>query len=146
MAATQDSYYLPSPSRWPITGSIGLFTLLGGFAILLVAVSWQIVPMFYMTAPYPRWVTRLSLGLIAVTVAGLTATTFTDVAPNYRFAAALPGAIAIWVLLPAFPLGRHSRSSWRPTRCRRPDRSARRTIHPRRPLSATARSNCSRPG
>jgi len=35
MAATQDSYYLPSPSRWPITGSIGLFTLLGGFAILL---------------------------------------------------------------------------------------------------------------
>jgi cytochrome c oxidase subunit 3 len=35
MAATQDSYYLPTPSRWPITGSIGLFTLLGGFAILL---------------------------------------------------------------------------------------------------------------
>ena len=35
MAATHDSYYLPSPSRWPITGSIGLFTLLGGFAILL---------------------------------------------------------------------------------------------------------------
>jgi cytochrome c oxidase subunit 3 len=35
MAASQDSYYLPSPSRWPITGSIGLFTLLGGFAILL---------------------------------------------------------------------------------------------------------------
>ncbi len=35
MAASQDSYYLPSPSRWPITGSIGLFSLLGGFAILL---------------------------------------------------------------------------------------------------------------
>ncbi len=35
MAASQDSYYLPSPSRWPITGSIGLFMLLGGFAILL---------------------------------------------------------------------------------------------------------------
>jgi len=35
MAATHDSYYLPNPSRWPITGSIGLFTLLGGFAILL---------------------------------------------------------------------------------------------------------------
>ncbi len=35
MAATQDSYYLPSPSHWPIVGSIGLFTLLGGFAILL---------------------------------------------------------------------------------------------------------------
>ncbi len=35
MAATHDSYYLPNPSRWPIMGSIGLFTLLGGFAILL---------------------------------------------------------------------------------------------------------------
>lgn len=35
MAATQDSYYLPTPSRWPITGSIGLFCLLGGFAVLL---------------------------------------------------------------------------------------------------------------
>jgi cytochrome c oxidase subunit 3 len=35
MAATHDSYYLPTPSRWPITGSIGLFTLLGGFAMLL---------------------------------------------------------------------------------------------------------------
>jgi cytochrome c oxidase subunit 3 len=35
MAASQDSYYLPSPSHWPITGSIGLFTLFGGFAILL---------------------------------------------------------------------------------------------------------------
>ena len=35
MATSQDSYYLPSPSHWPITGSIGLFTMLGGFAILL---------------------------------------------------------------------------------------------------------------
>ncbi len=35
MAAAHDSYYLPNPSRWPITGSIGLFTLFGGFAILL---------------------------------------------------------------------------------------------------------------
>ncbi len=35
MAAAQDSYYLPSPSHWPITGSLGLFSLMGGFAILL---------------------------------------------------------------------------------------------------------------
>jgi len=35
MAASHDSYYLPEPSRWPITGSIGLFLTLGGFAILL---------------------------------------------------------------------------------------------------------------
>jgi cytochrome c oxidase subunit 3 len=35
MAASHDSYYLPEPSRWPITGSIGLFLLLGGFAMVL---------------------------------------------------------------------------------------------------------------
>jgi cytochrome c oxidase subunit 3 len=39
MAATQDPYYLPSPSRWPITGSIGLFLLMGGFAVLLNGTS-----------------------------------------------------------------------------------------------------------
>ena len=35
MAASHDSYYLPEPSRWPITGSIGLFCMLGGFALFL---------------------------------------------------------------------------------------------------------------
>jgi len=35
MATSHDSYYLPEPSRWPITGSIGLFCTLGGFAVLL---------------------------------------------------------------------------------------------------------------
>ncbi|HTT07594.1 MAG TPA: cytochrome c oxidase subunit 3 [Gammaproteobacteria bacterium] len=32
---TGTGYYLPDPSRWPITGSIGLFSLLGGFALTL---------------------------------------------------------------------------------------------------------------
>ena len=32
MSQAQGSYYLPEPSYWPIVGSVGLFTLLGGFA------------------------------------------------------------------------------------------------------------------
>lgn len=32
-------YYLPDPSKWPITGSIGLFLLLGGFAAYLSGLS-----------------------------------------------------------------------------------------------------------
>ena len=32
---TGTGYYLPDPSHWPITGSIGLFSLLGGFALVL---------------------------------------------------------------------------------------------------------------
>jgi len=35
MAATHDAYYVPHGSKWPILGSIGLFTLLAGFASLL---------------------------------------------------------------------------------------------------------------
>jgi len=32
---TGSGYFLPDPSHWPILGSIGLFTLLGGFALSL---------------------------------------------------------------------------------------------------------------
>ena len=32
-------YYLPDPSKWPITGSVGLFFLLGGFAAYLSGLS-----------------------------------------------------------------------------------------------------------
>lgn len=35
MSETQNSYYLPDPSHWPITGSIGLFTIFVGAAIWL---------------------------------------------------------------------------------------------------------------
>ncbi len=35
MNHTQSRYYLPQPSYWPLVGSVGLFTLLGGFACLL---------------------------------------------------------------------------------------------------------------
>lgn len=35
MSQTPGSYYLPNPSHWPIVGSIGLFTTLLGFMLLL---------------------------------------------------------------------------------------------------------------
>ncbi len=35
MSATHPGYYIPHGTHWPIMGSIGLFTLLGGFAMLL---------------------------------------------------------------------------------------------------------------
>ena len=35
MSHAPGSYYLPEPSKWPITGSIGLFFLLFGFMLLL---------------------------------------------------------------------------------------------------------------
>lgn len=39
MSATPGSYYLPNPSSWPITGSIGLFTLAFGFVMQLNGIS-----------------------------------------------------------------------------------------------------------
>jgi len=35
MSSSNGGYYLPEPSHWPIVGSIGMFTLLGGFAMYL---------------------------------------------------------------------------------------------------------------
>ena len=35
MAAANGGYYIPHGTKWPIMGSIGLFTLLGGFALFL---------------------------------------------------------------------------------------------------------------
>lgn len=35
MSSTPGSYYLPNPSHWPIVASIGLFSLLLGFALLI---------------------------------------------------------------------------------------------------------------
>ena len=35
MAAAKSGYYIPHGTKWPIMGSIGLFMLLGGFAMLL---------------------------------------------------------------------------------------------------------------
>ena len=35
MAHAQDSYYIPHGTKWPIIGSIGLFTLMLGFATML---------------------------------------------------------------------------------------------------------------
>ncbi len=35
MSSSNGGYYLPAPSYWPIIGSIGMFTLLGGFGMYL---------------------------------------------------------------------------------------------------------------
>jgi len=39
MSQAPGSYYLPSPSYWPLTGSVALFLMLGGFANALVFVD-----------------------------------------------------------------------------------------------------------
>lgn len=43
MSASNESYYLPEPSHWPIVGSVGLFLMLGGFANFLHGGSWMVM-------------------------------------------------------------------------------------------------------
>ena len=43
MSASNEGYYLPEPSHWPIVGSIGIFLMLGGFANFLHGGSWIIM-------------------------------------------------------------------------------------------------------
>ena len=42
MSASNGGYYLPEPSYWPIVGSVGMFTMLGGFANFLHGGTWVI--------------------------------------------------------------------------------------------------------
>ena len=43
MSAGTNSYYIPHGSKWPITGSIGLFCLLGGFASIPIGLAaWRL--------------------------------------------------------------------------------------------------------
>ncbi len=39
MSTASGSYYLPHVAKWPILGSIGLFTMLGGFSLKLIGVG-----------------------------------------------------------------------------------------------------------
>ena len=59
MAAANGGYYIPHATRWPIMGSIGLFTLLGGFALLLngnASASWlMVVGVLIMVAMMIGW-------------------------------------------------------------------------------------------
>jgi len=43
MSASNESYYLPEPSYWPIIGSVGLFLMLGGFANFLHGGTWIVM-------------------------------------------------------------------------------------------------------
>lgn len=77
-----------------IHGMLGLVGWVGG---LIAAVSWQVVPMFYLTPPYPAWARRLLLALLAISVVALPASLH---AGKGDLLAAAPGALAVWLVHP----------------------------------------------
>lgn len=81
-----------------LTGHAGLAVLawIGG---LIAAVSWQVVPMFYLTAPLPRLARRLTLWLLAVSLVGGTASSI-FAGPTAVLISLLPAAAAVAILQP----------------------------------------------
>lgn len=77
--------------------AMGAIVWIGG---LLTAVSYQVVPMFYLTPSYPRW-QRLSILLaIAATSASIIVILATGGSANLLIASTIPGALAVWGVHP----------------------------------------------
>ncbi|MCK6545095.1 hypothetical protein L6R52_04450 [Myxococcota bacterium] len=78
--------------------------LLGWVGLLVAAVSWQVVPMFFLASEVPRAAQRGILGAIVASMIALLAAFFFEFSENALVAAISPGAIAVWVVHPATTL------------------------------------------
>lgn len=81
--------------------ALGLVVWVGG---LITAVSWQILPMFYLTAPFPAWASRTVLWGIGLTLVAVPVALAAGARAQGVLAAAAPGALAVWVVHPAVSL------------------------------------------
>lgn len=97
----------PRPLWSQVHLGIGLMGWVGG---MIAAVSWQVLPMFYLAAPFDprgtratRWAilagVLLPMGVLAMEKAGLTGSGWGS-AERLAALAALPAAVAVWALHP----------------------------------------------
>ncbi|MAE69715.1 MAG: hypothetical protein CME06_04505 [Gemmatimonadetes bacterium] len=79
--------------HWTLAG-------IGWVGGLLAAVSWQVVPMFYLAPPFSNAVRKSILALVSVTVAATVLAFVFRLSQGWMLAAAIPGAIAVWWIHP----------------------------------------------
>jgi len=79
---------------------LGFLTWVGG---LITSVSWQVLPMFFLTPSPPVAVPGLTQGGVALTLLGLGVALF-GVPPGTVAFLAAPGALAVWGLQPGWAL------------------------------------------
>ena len=79
--------------HWTLAG-------IGWVGGLLAAVSWQVIPMFYLTPPFPNAVRKGILALISVTIAAAVLAFAFRLSQPWMLAASIPGAIAVWWIHP----------------------------------------------
>ena len=96
---------LATGASWPTLRlahvHLGFLPWMGG---LVTAVSWQVVPMFYLAPAPPRAVPWIALGGVTASLVGLVAALFVDVTTNTVVWLALPGALVVWAVHPAWTL------------------------------------------
>ena len=78
--------------------AVGTLVWVGG---LLSAVSWQVVPMFYLAPAPPTWSTRPAVVLIATTLAAIPGVVLLGGSPLAVAVAAVPALGVVWVVHPA---------------------------------------------
>jgi hypothetical protein len=77
--------------------ALGGLVWVGG---LITAVSWQVVPMFYLTPPLPRWSQRATLVAVAAALLTAPAAALLGAGPTAVAAGAAPAAVMIWGVHP----------------------------------------------
>lgn len=86
-------------SRWLAAHvGFGLLVWVGG---LITSVSWQVIPMFYLTAPLPRWSRLATLLSIGATIVLVCAALVMRARSTWVAAATAPAAVAVWLVHPA---------------------------------------------
>lgn len=85
------------PSRLLAHVGLGLLGWVGG---LIGSVSWQVVPMFYLTEAYPSWSRRLALGVSGFTTPVVLVALFAGAEPLVLALALAPAAVAVWLVHP----------------------------------------------
>ena len=85
-------------SRWLAAHvGFGLLVWVGG---LITSVSWQVIPMFYLTSPIPRWSRLATLASIGATIVLIAAALPVRGRSTWVAAATAPAAAAVWLLHP----------------------------------------------
>lgn len=82
---------------------LGLVCWVGG---LIVPISWQVVPMFYLTEPYPRWARLGALVALGGSTLGTLVALFATRSTLALELALLPGAITVFAIHPALTVAR----------------------------------------
>lgn len=80
---------------------LGFVAWVGG---LTAAVSWQVLPMFYLVGTPPLRLTRVVLAAVATTLLALMVTTVTVVPHQLVPWLIAPGAVAVWAVQPAWAM------------------------------------------